>query len=63
MKKEICGDTIQTGQLEFQCSRTYKHKGKHRTQWRAKNYCEDHRMISVAWPYRLPAKQITEMKE
>jgi hypothetical protein len=49
MKKKLCGDTIETGQLQFTCTRIYPHKGKHRTSWRARNLGADPRMITVTW--------------
>ena len=49
-KRQICGDEIQTGQLEFSCTKAYKHKGRHGTRWRLRNFRKDTRMVSVSWP-------------
>lgn len=56
MRVAICGDTIETGQLQFECTRAYKHKGRHRTQWRARND-KDKRMISVYWTSSINQKR------
>jgi hypothetical protein len=64
MKREICGDTIETGQIQYLCTRGYKHKDNHATRWKAHNLGEDPRMITVSWPQKTVAnKSAKEKKE